>query len=401
MPIEIRMAALSPEMTEGTLVQWLKQVGDAVAQGEPLLEIEGDKAVVEVPAPQAGVLAAIAVPAGSERVAVDTVIGWLSAAGEAEAGALPAATAPPTAPAAAAAATAASVARAPASTQSQPPAERIFASPLARRLANEQHVDIAQLRGSGPNGRILKADVEAAAPARPAASAPAQAAYEELPHSSMRRVIASRLADAKRNIPHFYLTIDCEVDALLAAREQANRLEPDLRLSVNDCVVKAAALALRKVPAANVAWTDDAIRRFRDVDIAVAVGTPGGLITPIVRRADTKGLAALSREMRELAARAMENRLRPEEFQGGGFTVSNLGMHGIREFSAIINPPQACILAVGAAEQRPVVRDGALAVATLMTCTLSVDHRCVDGVLGAQFLAAFKRFVEAPIALAL
>ena len=401
MPIEIRMAALSPEMTEGTLVQWLKQVGDAVAQGEPLLEIEGDKAVVEVPAPQAGVLAAIAVPAGSERVAVDTVIGWLSAAGEAEAGALPAATAPPTAPAAAAAATAASVARAPASTQSQPPAERIFASPLARRLANEQHVDIAQLRGSGPNGRILKADVEAAAPAWPAASAPAQAAYEELPHSSMRRVIASRLADAKRNIPHFYLTIDCEVDALLAAREQANRLEPDLRLSVNDCVVKAAALALRKVPAANVAWTDDAIRRFRDVDIAVAVGTPGGLITPIVRRADTKGLAALSREMRELAARAMENRLRPEEFQGGGFTVSNLGMHGIREFSAIINPPQACILAVGAAEQRPVVRDGALAVATLMTCTLSVDHRCVDGVLGAQFLAAFKRFVEAPIALAL
>ena len=213
------------------------------------------------------------------------------------------------------------------------------------------------------------------------------------------RVIAQRLSEAKRSIPHFYLTVDCDVDALLAARKQANEMIAGLKLSVNDLVIKAVALALRKVPAANAAWTETAIRRFRDVDIAVAVAGPHGLITPVMRNADAKSLRQISTEMRELAARARESRLRPDEYQGGGFTISNLGMVGIREFAAIINPPQACILAVGASEQRPIVRDGALAVATLMTCTLSVDHRAVDGTLGAAFLAAFKKLVESPIAL--
>ncbi len=220
-----------------------------------------------------------------------------------------------------------------------------------------------------------------------------------MPHSNVRRVIAERLSEAKRTIPHFYLTIDCDVDALLAARRQANEHVPGLRLSVNDFVVKAAALALRKVPAVNAAWMADAIRHFHDVDIAVAVATPAGLITPIVRHADRKSIGQISDEMRELAGRAKAGRLRPEEFQGGGFTISNLGMHGIRQFSAIVNPPQACILAVGAAEQRPVVRNGAIAIATLMTCTLSIDHRSVDGALGAEFLGAFKALIEAPVAL--
>ena len=277
----------------------------------------------------------------------------------------------------------------------------MFASPLARRIARDLNVDLARVSGSGPNGRVLKADVQAASRAGTPAHAapPAGPAYEDIPHSNTRRVIAQRLAEAKRSVPHFYLTIDCEVDALLAARTQANEMVAGLKLSVNDLVIKAAALALRKVPAVNAAWGENAIRRFRDVDVAVAVSAPSGLVTPVVRNADAKSLREISAEMKELAARAQQSRLRPDEYQGGGFTVSNLGMVGIREFAAIINPPQACILAVGASEQRPIVRDGALAVATLMTCTLSVDHRAVDGALGAAFLAAFKKLVESPIAL--
>lgn len=412
MSTALKMPAVTPSMTEGNLVRWLKAPGEPFKAGEALFEVEGDKAVVEVEAERDGVLARIVVPAGTERVAVDTVIAELAGAGASTPAAVaapPSATAasraampptplPPIAPSRSRAAAPAAPPR-----RDDEPRARVFASPSARRVARELDVDLALVQGSGPHGRILGADVEAAARSRPTAAKPAvagTAAYDDLPLSNVRRVIAQRLAEAKRTIPHFYLTIDCEVDALLAARRQANELLPDCRLSVNDFVIKAAALALLRVPDVNVAWTENAIRRFRDVDVAVAVSTPQGLITPIVRGADRKSVRAISTEMRDLADRARGAGLKPAEFQGGGFTISNLGMAGVREFSAIINPPQACILAVGAAEPRPVVRDGALAVATLMTCTLSVDHRAVDGVLGAKFLAEFKRLVEAPFVLA-
>ncbi len=396
MPIEILMPAVAPSMTEGNIVKWAKKEGDAVEPGEVLLELETDKAVVEVEAQHKGVLGRILVPEGTNGVKVDTLIALLAVNGEdprslAAGTAAPQRAAAPPVPAAAVAPAAAPAAA--------PPGGRIFASPLARRIARELNLDLARIRGSGPNGRVLKADVEAAARTAPAA-APA-AAFEDIPHSNTRRIIAQRLAEAKRSIPHFYLTIDCEVDALLSARRQANEFIEGAKLSVNDFIIKAAALALRKVPAANAAWTDTAIRRFRDVDIAVAVATPKGLVTPVLRGADTKSVSRISAEMKELSARAQEGRVRPDEYQGGGFTISNLGMYGVREFAAIINPPQACILAVGAAEQRAVVRAGALAVATLMTCTLSVDHRAVDGALGAEFLAAFKKLIESPIALLL
>jgi len=404
--IEILMPTVAPSMTEGNIVRWAKKEGDPIKQGEVLVEIETDKAVVEVEAQQDGVLARILVPEGTNDVKVDTPIALLAGAGEevptaSERPAAPASAPPPEAtspvsPAGAAPAT--TTAAAPATTQP----DRVFASPLARRIARELNIDLARVSGSGPNGRVLRADVEAAARAGTAAvgtAAATGAAYEDIAHSNTRRVIAQRLSEAKRSIPHFYLTIDCDVDALLAARKQANELIDGIKLSVNDLLIKAVALALRKVPAANAAWTDTAIRRFRDVDIAVAVAAPGGLITPVLRNADAKSLRQISAQMKELGARAKAGRLRPDEYQGGGFTISNLGMYAIREFSAIINPPQACILAVGASEQRAVVRNGALAVATLMTCTLSVDHRAVDGALGAEFLAAFKKLIESPIAL--
>lgn len=402
MPIEILMPSVAPSMTEGNIVRWAKKEGDPVKKGEVLLELETDKAVVEVEAQHDGVLGRILVPEGTNGVKVDTPIALLAGQGEdpkvLEAGA------PKRAAAGPAAASPASNAAAPAHPAARAPGGRVFASPLARRIARDLNIDLSRLSGSGPNGRVLKADVEAAgrsgtAAAGSAMAAPAGAAYEDIPHSNTRRIIAQRLSEAKRSIPHFYLTIDCDVDALLAARKQANEMIAGLKLSVNDLVIKAVALALRKVPAANAAWTETAIRRFRDVDIAVAVAGPNGLITPVMRNADAKSLRQISAEMRELAARARESRLRPDEYQGGGFTISNLGMAGIREFSAVINPPQACILAVGASEQRAVVRNGALAVAAMMTCTLSVDHRAVDGVLGAEFLAAFKKLIESPIAL--
>ena len=405
MPIEILMPAVAPSMTEGNIVRWAKKQGDTVKQGEILLELETDKAVVEVQAQQDGVLGAILVPEGTNGVKVDTVIALLAAKGEDPATLAVAAGAPKAAAAAAsstpgAAASPAVPAQAPASPKT---GARIFASPLARRVATDLHVDLARVSGSGPNGRVLKADVEAASRAGAAAPAfapaPGGPAYEDIPHSNTRRVIAQRLSEAKRSVPHFYLTIDCDVDALLRARKQANEMTEGLKLSMNDLVIKAVAMALRKVPAANAAWTENAIRRFRDVDVAVAVAAPSGLITPLVRAADAKSLRQISAEMKELAARARAGRLRPDEYQGGGFTISNLGMYGIREFAAIINPPQACILAVGASEQRPVVRDGVLAAATMMTCTLSVDHRAVDGALGAEFLAAFKKLIESPVAL--
>ena len=286
---------------------------------------------------------------------------------------------------------------------------RIFISPLARRLAEQAGLPLDGITGSGPHGRILKADIVAAQanPPKPiptpvAAPAPVVTAeYTEIPNTSMRKVIAQRLTESKQNVPHFYLTMDCELDALLKVRADLNSRSDAYKLSVNDFIIRAVALALRKVPAANASWTDTAIRQFNTVDISVAVATPSGLITPIVKNADHKGLAVISNEMKALAAKARDGKLLPHEFQGGGFTISNLGMYGIKEFSAIINPPQGAILAVGAGEQRPVVKNGALAIATIMSVTLSVDHRAIDGAVGAEFLAAFKPLIEDPLSMLL
>lgn len=433
MAVQILMPALSPTMTEGKLAKWLKAEGDSVAAGDIIAEIETDKATMEFEAVDEGVLGKILVPEGTEGVAVNTPIGVLLEEGE-DASALSAAPAPaPASPASAPApAPSAPVSSVPAQAPSAPAGgERLRSSPLARRLAQEAGIDLASLSGSGPRGRIIKADVEkakasprpavaasASAPAavqKPAAPAPVAAVaapkHQPLPdqpttahpNSSMRKVIAKRLLESKQSVPHFYLTIDCRLDALLALRAELNgRAGADYKLSVNDFIVKAVALALRKVPEANAMWTDEAILTFDNVDVSVAVATDGGLITPILRKADQKGLATLSNEMKDLAKKARDGKLKPEEFQGGGFTISNLGMFGIREFAAIINPPQSCILAVGAGEKRPVVnQDGALAVATMMTCTLSVDHRSVDGAVGARFLAAFKPLIEDPLQLML
>jgi pyruvate dehydrogenase E2 component (dihydrolipoamide acetyltransferase) len=292
---------------------------------------------------------------------------------------------------------------------------RIVASPLARRLAKDAGLDLGNLSGTGPRGRIVRRDVEKAKASLPApklaAVAPAPVAapapdfgtpYTDLPNGTMRKTIARRLLEAKQTIPHFYLTVDCRIDKLLELRRQFNdRGDGAYKLTVNDFVVRAVALALRKVPDANATWTDEAIRRYDRVDVSVAVATPNGLITPVIRNADAKGLAAISNEVKALSARAREGRLMPEEYQGGGFTISNLGMYGIQSFAAIINPPQSCILAVGAGEQRPVVTNGALGIATVMTCTLSVDHRSVDGAVGANFLAAFKGLIEDPLSMML
>ena len=444
MPIQILMPALSPTMTEGNVASWLKSEGDEVAAGDILCEIETDKATMEVEATDEGTLGRIVVPAGTEGVAVNAVIGLILEDGE-DASALdgvetaaPAAAAPAAAPAepavefapAASAAPApqatAPVAPSPGGNGATPPAParepgaRIFASPLARRMAKQAGLALEAIAGTGPNGRIVKADIEAAiaaaaaapavavaAPAPAAAPAPvapaAPAAYQDAPASTMRKVIAQRLQEAKREVPHFYLTVECAVDALLETRAQLNERSDAYNLSVNDFVIRAAALALRKVPAANASWVDGALRQYESADISVAVAIEDGLVTPIVRNADGKGLAEISAEVKELAgrARAKPMALAPEEYQGGTFSVSNLGMYGIKEFAAIINPPQSMILAVGTAEQRPVVKDGALAIATMMSCTLSVDHRVVDGALGATFLQAFKGLIEDPLTMLL
>jgi len=281
--------------------------------------------------------------------------------------------------------------------------DRIIASPLAKRIAAQKGVDLKLVKGTGPNGRIVKADVESAGlspvvAAPVAAPAPISGAYDAIPNSNMRKVIARRLTESKQTVPHFYLTVDCEMDELHALRKKMNEVS-DVRISVNDFIIRAVALALKKVPAANASWTNEAILNYRTADISVAVATPTGLITPIVKVAESKSLALISAEMKDLAARARDGKLKPEEFQGGGFSISNLGMFGIKEFAAIINPPQACILAVGAGEQRPVVKHGQLAIATVMSCTLSIDHRAVDGAVGAQFLSAFKELIEKPYAL--
>jgi len=413
MPIEILMPALSPTMSEGTLARWLKKEGDSVKSGEVLCEIETDKATMEFEAADEGVLGKILVADGTAGVKVNQPIALLLEDGEGVADldkvkAVATAVAPGPV---AVAATAPPVAAVPVPAH----ADRVFASPLARRIAGEAGLDLKGIAGSGPHGRIVKTDVEAAikvgpvkaAVAPPSAPKPAVAAggfepaFEEIPNSSIRKVIARRLTEAKQTVPHFYLTVDCEIDELLGMRAKLNARSDSYKLSVNDFVIRAVALGLKKVPAANAAWGEEAIRRYTDIDVSVAVATPNGLITPVVRHADRKGLAEVSAEMKALAAKARDGKLKPEEYQGGGFTISNLGMYGIKSFSAIINPPQGCILAVGAGEQRPVVKAGALAVATVMTCTLSVDHRVVDGAVGAEFLAAFKSLVEDPLAMLL
>ena len=429
MPIQILMPALSPTMTEGTVAKWLKGEGDSVESGDILAEIETDKATMEVEAVDEGVLGKIMIAEGSEGVPVNTVIAVLLEEGE-DASALDGMDAAPAAVAPAAPEPAPQAApAAPQALAAAPPAApavstggRIIASPLARRMADQAGLDLTGVGGSGPNGRIVKRDIEAAlsgavpavGPTATPAAAPVPAArpgpqpvgaYTEVPNNTMRKVIAQRLSEAKRDIPHFYLSVDCEIDALLAMRQDLNARSPEgeaaYKLSVNDFVVRAVALALRQVPTANATWTENAVLLYTAVDVAVAVATPGGLITPVLRDADNKGLAAISNEVRDLATRARDGKLAPEEYQGGGFTISNLGMYGVRDFSAIINPPQSCILAVGAGEQRPVVHDGALAIATVMTCTLSVDHRSVDGAIGAEFMAAFKRLIEEPLTMLL
>jgi pyruvate dehydrogenase E2 component (dihydrolipoamide acetyltransferase) len=421
MPIEILMPALSPTMTEGNLAKWLKKEGDEVHSGDVLAEIETDKATMEVEAADDGTIGRILVPEGAQGIKVNAPIALLLGEGE-DSSVLanfagPSAsirTAPPTAE------------FAPASTPGQPGAakdgqeRRIFVSPLARRMAQQAGLDLATITGSGPQGRIVKADIEAAltdarAPptiARPAAPAPGLSKervlalagnppYTERPLSAMRRVIARRLAESKQTVPHFYLTIDCEIDGLLKMREELNAKSDAYRISVNDFVIRAAALALRRVPAANASWSDEAILEWGAVDIAVAVALADGLITPIVKAADRKGLATIANETKDLVGRARAGKLRLEEFQGGTFSISNLGMYGVREFAAIINPPHGGILAVGAGEARPVVKNGGLSVATVMSCTLACDHRAVDGAVGAEFLAAFKGFVEDPLTMLL
>ncbi|MBV8520566.1 MAG: pyruvate dehydrogenase complex dihydrolipoamide acetyltransferase [Acetobacteraceae bacterium] len=443
MATNILMPALSPTMTEGTLARWLKKEGERVSPGDVVAEIETDKATMELEAVDEGVLGEILVPDGTAGVKVNQPIAVLVEEGEKPAAepepakptpkpeprrAEPAAKAPP--PERTATQTTAPQESA-AVPPSQPDAhadgqDRIFASPLARRMAKQAGIDLSALKGSGPNGRIVKADIEAAqkgtaerpaaqraeapAPQRPpggaSPAAPIAAPHRLVPHSAMRRVIARRLTDAKREIPHFYVSVEVALDPLLMLRSELNARSAEqgpgaFKLSVNDMLIKAAAIALRRVPEVNASFTEEGIALYGNVDISVAVAIPDGLITPIIRDADQKGLAAISNEMKELIDKAKHGKLKPEEYQGGGFSISNMGMYGVSEFAAIINPPQAAILAVAAGQQRPVVKDGQIQVATLMTCTLSVDHRVVDGALGAEWLRAFKRIVEDPLSLML
>lgn len=411
MPIEILMPALSPTMTEGNLVKWHKKEGDAVKAGDVIAEIETDKATMEVEAVDEGYIGKILVSEGTEQVKVNEPIAILLEEGE-DASDLEKVKVVPTPEKKAVAPESAHVEKKPklkVVPQTTSPETRVFATPLARRIAEDAQLNLGSVFGSGPRGRIVKADVEAivasggAAPLlRPITTGPLlsgyEPAYEIITPSSMRKVIAKRLVEAKQTIPHFYLTVDCQIDALLKAREQINaRADGAYKLSVNDFIIKACALTLAHVPAANSSWIDDQVYQYQSADVAVAVAIEGGLITPVIRTAENKGLVEISKEMKDLAARAKEGKLKPQEFQGGTFTLSNMGMYGVKDFSAIINPPQACILAVGMGEERPVVRAGLLTSATVMTCTLSVDHRVVDGAVGAQFMKIFKDLIENPV----
>jgi len=448
MPINILMPALSPTMEKGNLAKWLKKEGDAVKTGDVIAEIETDKATMEYEAVEDGVMAKIVVPEGTSDVPVNQLIAVLAQEGEDVKAAAAAAGkgAPPpkppaTAPAPSTATAAAPQARAPAPlppvasaprlastadpVRANGHGNRIFSSPLARRLAKEAGIALDRIQGSGPHGRVIARDVEAAksgqglrAPAAPVGTlsiAPTlsdqqvRALYEEgsydfVPHDGMRRTIAQRLTASTQTIPHFYLTIDCDIGKLVAAREEINATAPKdkdgksaYKLSVNDFVIKALALALQRVPEANVSWTDAGMLKHRHSDVGVAVALPGGLITPIIRNAETKSLSVISNEMKELAARARARKLKPDEYQGGTTSVSNLGMYGIKDFTAVINPPQATILAVGVGEERAVVRNGKIEAAQIMSCTLSCDHRAVDGALGAVLISAFKALIENPV----
>ena len=436
MTTPILMPALSPTMEEGKLAKWHVKPGDKVRSGDVIAEIETDKATMEVEAVDEGIVSELLVAEGTEAVKVNTVIAQLREEGEraapVKAAAKPVAAAPVVKAAAPAPQAVKPVAPVAAPAANGAAGARVFASPLARRVASEGGLELSLVQGSGPHGRIVKADIEAAlkggaprAAARPApakAAAPVAAAavapgvaagpdarlyfakdsYEEIPHDSMRKTIARRLTSSKRDIPHYYLTVDCQIDALLDVRKQINAQSPAdgpgaYKVSVNDFIVKAAALALIRVPGVNCSWTETALLKHRHADVGVAVALDFGLITPIVQKAETKSLAAISNEVKDLAARAKAKKLKPSEFEGGTFAISNLGMFGVRDFTAVINPPHAAILAVGAGEPRAVVRNGSVVVATVMTVQLSCDHRVIDGALGATWLEAFKGYLENPV----
>jgi pyruvate dehydrogenase E2 component (dihydrolipoamide acetyltransferase) len=450
MPINILMPALSPTMEKGNLAKWLKKEGDKVQSGDVIAEIETDKATMEVEAVDEGTLAKILVPEGTQDVPVNDVIAVLAgdgedvkAAGAASAAPRPAAT-PPAAPKPAPASGPAPVAPAPVPARAAaPPAPnaavqtaasapqtnghgRIFSSPLARRLAKDAGIELGRITGSGPHGRVIARDVEQAksgkglkAPGAAPTGAPSiapsmsdqqiralfeEGSYEVIPHDGMRRTIAQRLTASVQTVPHFYLTMDCDIGKLLAAREEINAAapkdkekKPAYKLSVNDFVIKAMAIALQRIPNTNVSWTEGGMLKHKHSDIGVAVAMPGGLITPIIRKAETKSLSTISSEMKDFAARARARKLKPEEYQGGTTAVSNLGMYGIKDFTAVINPPHATILAVGTSEERAVVRDGNIVAAHIMSVTLSCDHRAVDGALGAELIGAFKMLIENPV----
>jgi len=417
MTISILMPALSPTMTEGKLAKWHVKEGDVIKAGQVLCEIETDKATMEVEAVDEGTIGKILIAEGTENVAVNTPIAVLLEEGESVSSIkdaapatkpaekpVPKAEAPkPVAPPAAKPA-----APAPAAPAKANDGGRIFASPLAKRMAEQAGLDLSRIKGTGPNGRIVKDDVDAAAkggtakagapPAQKAATPQIARSREDtlVPHTSVRKVIAKRLTEAKQTIPHFYLTVDCRIDALLEARRQLNGKSEKIRVSVNDLIIKAAGVTLRDYPDVNASWSDEGMIMHGGNDVSVAVATERGLITPIVKDADLKGLAQISAEMRDLAKRARDGKLKLEEFQGGSMTVSNLGMYGIKEFSAIINPPQSCILAVGAGEERVIVVKGQTVVANMMSVTLAVDHRVVDGARGAEWLRSFKDYIERP-----
>lgn len=433
MPIEILMPALSPTMTEGNLAKWMKKEGDKVLPGQVIAEIETDKATMEVEAVDEGVMGKILVPEGTEGVKVNRLIAVLLEDGEDSAAvdalikkhqkvaandqgkpaekAVSGELAPETAVAQAQAALAPKVSKAPpmqgGALGSAPAGGRVKASPLAKRLAKEAGLDVGRVQGTGPHGRIVKADIKATlASGGTGGGRVVRHPYDfiHVPNSSMRKVIAKRLTESKQQVPHFYLSIDCVIDKLLDVRADLNSAapldeegKPAYKISVNDMVIKAVALAMKKHPKVNASWYDDAVVQYNNIDVSVAVAIPDGLVTPIVKNTDQKTLAMISNEMKSLASQAKAGKLPPEAYQGGGFTISNLGMYGIKDFSAIINPPQSCILAIGAGEERPVVVNGKLEVATQMTVTLSVDHRVVDGALGAEFLQTFKALIEKPV----
>src|SRR5580658_786375 len=446
MPINILMPALSPTMEKGNLAKWLKKEGDKVKSGDVIAEIETDKATMEVEAVDEGTIAKILVPEGTQDVAVNDVIAVLAGDGEdvkaAGAGAASApkavavADAPAAKPAPTAAPAAAPAAKTPAPATAAPAPQaaapqgnghdRTFSSPLARRLAREAGIELTRINGSGPHGRVIARDVEEAksgkglkAPAAAPAGAPSiapsmsdkqilalfpEGSYQVVPHDGMRRTIAQRLTASVQTVPHFYLTIDCDIGKLLTAREEINAAAPKdkekkplYKLSVNDFVIKAMAVALQKMPDCNVSWTEGGMVKHKHSDIGVAVAMPGGLITPIIRKAETKSLSVISGEMKDFAARARARKLKPEEYQGGTTAVSNLGMYGINHFTAVINPPHATILAVGTSEERAVVRGGKIEIAQMMSVTLSCDHRAIDGALGAELIGAFKMLIENPV----